>query len=99
MRFSSSTKFYSAQIAMALNYMHVKGIVYGDLKAENILIDNYGYAKVTDFGASRMLNGKKSIEAFAGTPDYLGKKHFNQLPKCSPPKRSPGCPTGGLSAS
>lgn len=57
---------------MALNYMHVKGIVYGDLKPENILIDNYGYVKMTDFGASRMLNGKRSIDAFAGTPDYLG---------------------------
>ena len=66
------TKFYAAQIAMALNYMHVKGIVYGDLKPENILIDNYGYVKMTDFGASRMLNGKRSIDAFAGTPDYLG---------------------------
>lgn len=68
----SVTKFYAAQIAMALNYMHVKGIVYGDLKPENILIDNYGYVKMTDFGASRMLNGKRSIDAFAGTPDYLG---------------------------
>lgn len=82
---------------MALNYMHVKGIVYGDLKAENILIDNYGYAKVTDFGASRMLNGKKSIEAFAGTPDYLGKKHLNQPPRSSTPKRSLGCRIGGRS--
>lgn len=68
------TKFYAAQIAMALNYMHVKGIVYGDLKPENILIDNYGYIKMTDFGASRMLNGKRSIDAFAGTPDYLGTR-------------------------
>lgn len=66
---------------MALNYMHVKGIVYGDLKAENILIDNYGYVKVTDFGASRMLNGKKSIEAFAGTPDYLGKSPSKPAPE------------------
>lgn len=75
------TRFYAAQIAMALNYMHVKGIVYGDLKPENILIDNCGYIKMTDFGASRLLNGKRSIDAFAGTPDYLGKLTFIKAPE------------------
>jgi serine/threonine protein kinase len=64
---------------MALNYVHVKGIVYGDLKPENILIDSQGYVKMTDFGASRMLNGKRSTEAFAGTPDYLGNLALTKL--------------------
>ena len=64
------TKFYAAQIALALDYQHKQGVIYGDLKPENILIDKYGYIKLTDFGASKMLNGKHSILGFAGTPDY-----------------------------
>lgn len=63
-------KFFGAQIALALQYLHGQGIVYGDLKPENILVDKYGYIQLTDFGASKMLNGNNSILGFAGTPDY-----------------------------
>lgn len=59
---------------MAINYVHVKGIVYSDLKPENILLDKTGFIKMTDFGASRMLNGQKNIQAFAGTADYFGTR-------------------------
>ena len=44
--------FFAAQVAKALSYLHTKGIVYGDLKPQNILMDKYGYAKLTDFGSS-----------------------------------------------
>ena len=65
------TVFFAAQIAMALHYLHSLGIIYGDLKPGNILMDKYGYIRLTDFGASKFLNGKDSIMGFAGTPDYL----------------------------
>lgn len=64
-------KFYAAEIALAIYYLHRQGIIYGDLKPENILIDKYGHAKLTDFGASKLINSQTSAIGFAGTPDYL----------------------------
>lgn len=55
-------KIYTAEIALALNFMHEKGIVYRDVKPSNLLIDLDGHIKVTDFGlAGSMLAKKKQV--------------------------------------
>ena len=63
-------KFYSAQITIALQYLHDFGIVYRDLKPENILLDEDGYIKLCDFGASVKLHGTEKDFNFAGSPEY-----------------------------
>ena len=63
-----TVKYYAAEIALAIQYLHDLGIVYGDLKPENILIDKYGHVKLTDFGASKLMNANNSAMGFAGTP-------------------------------
>jgi serine/threonine protein kinase len=73
-RFSESrTKFYVAQITMAIEYLHSNGIIYRDLKPENILLDEDGYLKITDFGASKMIGqaDQSSNKTFVGTADYV----------------------------
>ena len=46
-RFSSSAaRFYVAQAALVLEYLHCQQIVYRDLKPENLLLDSSGYLKV-----------------------------------------------------
>ena len=52
-------RFYTAQIAIALQHLHEFGIAYRDLKPENILIDEDGYIKLCDFGASVHFQGVK----------------------------------------
>eukprot|EP00978_Attheya_sp_CCMP212_P019329 scaffold54022_cov49-Attheya_sp.AAC.2 len=44
------TKFYVIEIALALHFMHSKGILYRDLKPQNILVDQRNHLKLTDFG-------------------------------------------------
>ena len=47
------TRFYAAQIVMALQYLHNDSVVYRDLKPENLLLDLIGYLKITDFGFAK----------------------------------------------
>jgi serine/threonine protein kinase len=46
-------KFYAAEIVLALEYLHGQGVVYRDVKPENILIDAEGHIRLTDFGLSK----------------------------------------------
>lgn len=63
-------RFYAAEIASALGYLHSLNIVYRDLKPENILLDSQGHIILTDFGLCKEnieLNGTTST--FCGTPE------------------------------
>jgi len=53
-------KMYTAEIALALNFMHEKGIIYRDVKPSNILIAIDGHVKMTDFGLAGSMLAKKS---------------------------------------
>eukprot|EP00808_Paulinella_micropora_P019233 g7299.t1 len=63
-------RFFTANIAIALRYMHSRGVAYRDLKPENVLLDKSGYIKVADFGFAKVLNSSQSY-TLCGTPDYL----------------------------
>lgn len=65
----SSSKFYGAQVVLALEYLHACDLVYRDLKPENILIDRTGYIKITDFGFCKLIRGR--TWTLCGTPEYL----------------------------
>jgi len=70
-------KFYSAQIIIALQYLHDLGIAYRDLKPENILLNEDGYIKLCDFGASVKLHGTEKDLNFAGSPEYASPEMIN----------------------
>jgi serine/threonine protein kinase len=65
-------KFYAAEIIMGLECLHSNGIVYRDLKPENVILDSEGHIKLTDFGLSKLqITGETMAYTFCGTPEYL----------------------------
>lgn len=63
------TRFYAAEILLAIEHLHSLNIIYRDLKPENILLDHEGHIKLTDFGFAKLVEDR--TWTLCGTPEYL----------------------------
>lgn len=72
------TKFLTACVLEALSYLHKRNFVFRDLKPENMMLDQRGYVKLTDFGFAKKLDHGERTYTFAGTPEYVAPEIIYQ---------------------
>ena len=66
----SQTKFFIANMLLALDYIHSQNIIHRDIKPENLVLEKNGYLRITDFGVAKINEVDNSSET-SGTPGYM----------------------------
>ena len=70
-RFSEEqTRFFICGITLSLEYIHLNNIIHRDVKPENLVLDENGYIRLTDFGIAK-INTKDNSSETSGTPGYM----------------------------
>jgi serine/threonine protein kinase len=80
-----AAKIYMAELILALEHLHSLGIIYRDLKPENVLLDREGHVKLTDFGLSKVSVGDGGDDGartltVCGTVEYMAPEVLAHQP-------------------
>lgn len=81
-RFSQRrAQFYAAEVLLGLKYFHDNGVVYRDLKLDNILLTVQGHIKIADYGLCKeeMFHGD-TTSTFCGTPEFMAPEILQYAP-------------------
>ncbi|KAL7742421.1 hypothetical protein ACLKA6_019052 [Drosophila palustris] len=67
----NAAQFIIGCVLQAFEYLHARGIIYRDLKPENLMLDERGYVKLVDFGFAKHIGNSAKTWTFCGTPEYV----------------------------
>ncbi|XP_037825865.1 cGMP-dependent protein kinase, isozyme 1 isoform X1 [Lucilia sericata] len=67
----NAAQFIIGCVLQAFEYLHAQGIIYRDLKPENLMLDERGYVKLVDFGFAKYIGNSSKTWTFCGTPEYV----------------------------
>jgi len=75
------TRFYAAEVTLALEHLHAHNVVYRDMKPENVLLDGDGHVRLADFGLAKdEVKGQfQGASSLCGTPEYLAPEILSRL--------------------
>ncbi|XP_077286044.1 autophagy-related protein 101 isoform X1 [Arctopsyche grandis] len=73
-------KIYVAEIALVLDFLHNAGVIYRDLKPENLLLNALGHIQLIDFGLSKWLKYGSRTTTLCGTLHYMAPEIANREP-------------------
>nr|GAT49249.1 glycoside hydrolase family 76 protein [Mycena chlorophos] len=73
--------------ATGLEYLHNQGVIHGDLKVQNVLVNSRGCAVICDFGLSKIIDERGGTSSCAGTLVYMAPELFTVIDHTTPVRR------------
>nr|DAD48623.1 TPA_asm: hypothetical protein HUJ06_018560 [Nelumbo nucifera] len=86
-----AVRFYASEVVVALEYVHMMGIVYRDLKPENVLVKSDGHIMLTDFDLSLKCDNSTSTAQIVSDQNPPAPAPSGDYPADQPPFISASC--------